>query len=117
MVDDRHGGFGLDSAANTPGELPRHIRARSMGLDDTDELVMDDQDPTIRARMSHSSPGGRKGSSKRGFVMAHSNLKDASAPSPWNSRKGKAGGGGVGSMQWLNSRAPEEDSSSSEEES
>lgn len=95
---------GLESMPQTPGELPRHIRARSMGLQDEEE---EDGDRTIREGMSLSSP-----IKKSGTTRSISNLrgkKDATNTGSWSSRGNK-------SMQWLNSRAPEDESSSSEED-
>lgn len=84
---------GGDGAATplTPGELPRHIRARSMGLDEDEE----EDDPTLRrdstgANHHHTSSSLRK-----------------SGNSGWNSRGSMA-------MRWLNVDGSSSSSSSNQ---
>ncbi|UZJ52790.1 hypothetical protein CBS101457_002110 [Exobasidium rhododendri] len=93
----------------TPGELPRHIRARSMGLDDDD----DDEDvQRIRHEglLEGGAEEGERGNDDKAKMSSTSKRK-AGGYSNW------PGENAPYSMRWLNDRdKPEESSGSSSDE-
>lgn len=82
----------------TPGELPRHIRARSMGLEEDD-----DDDDDHQSRILDNALSGSKNNKHH---RHHHQVPSSSLRTNWNAR-------GSMSMKWLNDRGKTVETTSS----